>query len=66
MTHGHADALKHVGDIGATATALIVLLSHWAEVLTPILTFLIALATLAWWAQRFMERLRKGNKEGKA
>lgn len=64
MTTSH-EALKHAGDIGATATGLIVLLSHWAEVLTPILTFLIALATLAWWALRFIDRVRK-KKEGKA
>lgn len=56
----HHETLKHAGDISATATGLIVLLSHWAEVLTPILTFLIALATLTWWALRFIDRMRHG------
>jgi len=47
--------VKHIADIGASIASLFVLVSHWAEIATPILTFLIALATLIWWAIRYRE-----------
>ena len=54
------DGWKVVGDAGATAGAALVTLSHWAEIITPILTLLIALATLAWWIVRFVDRVKGG------
>jgi Flp pilus assembly protein TadB len=57
------DALKHAGDIGASAAAAVVALSHWAQVLSPILSMLVGLATLAWWAIRFREWARTGKVE---
>lgn len=47
---------KQAGDVVATAGAAVVTVSHWAEIVTPILTLLIALVTLAWWVMRFIER----------
>jgi hypothetical protein len=34
--------LKHAGDVGATITGSLVVVSHWAEVITPILSVIIA------------------------
>jgi hypothetical protein len=52
--------LKHAGDIGATIASAFVAVSHWAELATPILSFVIALATCVWWAIRFREWYRTG------
>lgn len=49
----HNEALKHAGDIGASIASLFLAISHFAEIVTPILTMLIALATAGWWAVRW-------------
>lgn len=54
------EGAKAAGDIAASMGAVVTVLSHWALTLTPILTFLIALATLAWWILRFYEKWRTG------
>lgn len=60
MTHNHEEALKQAGDLGATISTALVLISHWAEIATPIVTLLIALLTLGWWVMRYVEKLRTG------
>lgn len=56
----HQPMLKHAGDVGATITGSLVVVSHWAEVITPILSVIIALMTIAWWTLRFVQWRRTG------
>lgn len=56
MTH---DTIRQAGDVTASAGAVLVALGHWANALTPILTFLIAVATLGWWIIRYAEWIGK-------
>lgn len=49
------------GDLGASLVALLMAASHWAEILTPIVTLLVGLATLAWWMLRFWDRAQGGS-----
>lgn len=58
---GH-EPIKHAGDVGATVAAILVAVSHWASIITPIITMVIALLTLGWWLWRYVEKLR-GKKE---
>lgn len=60
----HNHTAKNLMDLAASGASGFVVFSHWAEVATPILTFLIAVATLLWWCIRFTEWLRTG-KTGK-
>lgn len=62
--HNHEAALKNIGDIGASAASTLVVVSHWSEVLTPIIALLVGLLTLAWWAVRLWDRFAKGGAEG--
>lgn len=55
MIHS-TDGTRHTGDILASAGAAIAVVSHWAEVLTPIITCLISLATAGWWILRYVEK----------
>jgi len=52
--------LKHVGDIGASAASVSVVVSQWAQIITPILSMIIAIATLAWWIIRFADWWKTG------
>lgn len=56
--HNHEAALKNIGDIGASAGSALVVVSHWSEVLTPIIALLVGLLTLIWWAVRLWDRFR--------
>lgn len=56
----HQKTVAFAGDLGATAASLLLSASHWAEVLTPIVTLLVGLATLAWWMLRFFDRWQGG------
>ncbi|CAB5162139.1 hypothetical protein UFOVP152_6 [uncultured Caudovirales phage] len=60
----HHDALKHAADIGASITAGVTLLSQWAGILTPIVSLLVLLATLGWWAIRYIEWWKSGGTGG--
>lgn len=51
------DSAKQAGDIAASIGAAIAVLSHWAQVLTPIVTLLIGLLTMGWWIARYWEHL---------
>lgn len=55
--------MRHMGDVLATIGAIVASASQLAQLITPILTFLIAAMTLAWWIVRFAEKLR-ANKTG--
>lgn len=59
MTQPHT-VLKHVGDIGASAASVSVVVSQWAQIITPILSMIIAIATLAWWIIRFADWWKTG------
>lgn len=50
------DGAKHAGDIVASIGTAVAVASHWAETLTPIVTFLITLATAGWWILRYIEK----------
>ena len=54
----HHELLKHLGDIGASISGAFLVVSHFAELATPILTFLIALLTAAWWIMRWAKVLK--------
>jgi Flp pilus assembly protein TadB len=56
----HNEVVKHMGDVGASAAAALVALSHWASILSPIVSLLVGAATLAWWALRFREWAKTG------
>lgn len=58
------EAGKHAGDVAASGTGLFVVLSHWAELATPIITFLVGLVTLAWWSMRLFEKYRTRGQGG--
>lgn len=58
MRLDHQKSIAMAGDVMASAGALVMAASHWAEVLTPIVTLLVGLATLAWWGLRFVDRWR--------
>jgi hypothetical protein len=49
-------AAKHLADVGASASGIFMVASQFCAIATPIVTFLIGIATLAWWALRFWER----------
>lgn len=54
-----SEGTKNVMDVAASTGAIVVAVSHVAAVLTPILTFLIALLTLSWWIVRLWDRFVK-------
>lgn len=58
VQHSHEAAVKNIGDIGASAGSALVVVSHWSEVLTPIVALLVGLLTLIWWAVRLWDRFR--------
>lgn len=63
MSHPpHVEALKTGGDIAASAGSTLVVLSHWSELLTPIVALLVGLLTLAWWIVRLCDRFAGGQK----
>jgi len=47
--------LGHIGDIGATVATALIAVSHWAEILNPILSGAAIVATLVWWFLRFRQ-----------
>lgn len=61
--HNHEAALKNIGDVGASAGSVLVVVSHWSEVLTPIIALLVGLLTLIWWAVRLWDRFRPGGQK---
>jgi Flp pilus assembly protein TadB len=54
------EVIKHMGDFGATVAAALVAVSHWAQILSPIITVLVGLSTLAWWVLRWREYRKTG------
>ncbi|KUR71166.1 hypothetical protein AQZ52_10870 [Novosphingobium fuchskuhlense] len=46
---------KHLLDNAAGMTGLVTVISYWAGILTPILSFLVLAATLGWWLIRYRE-----------
>lgn len=53
--HDPHTTLKHVGDVGASITFGVTMVSQWAGLLTPIVSLLVLLATLGWWIIRYIE-----------
>lgn len=51
---------KHLLDNAAGMTGLVTVISYWAGVLTPILSFLVLAATFGWWVIRYVEWWRAG------
>lgn len=51
---------KHLLDNAAGMTGLVTVISYWAGILTPILSFLVLAATLGWWVIRYAEWWRTG------
>ena len=60
----HHATIKHAGDLAASITAGVTIVSQWAGVLTPIVSLLVLLATLGWWIIRYAEWLRTGKTGG--
>lgn len=56
MRLDHQKGIAAAGDAAASAVAIVMAVSHWAEILTPIVTLLVGLATLTWWMLRFWDR----------
>lgn len=52
------EAAKHAIDLAASGSGLFVVISHWAELATPIVTLLVGLITLVWWTIRLIEKFR--------
>lgn len=65
-THPHAEAIKTAGDVAASAGSTLVIMSHWSEVLTPIIALLVGLLTLVWWSIRLIDRFQSGRDQGKS
>lgn len=61
----HHDALKTGGDLAASAASTVVVVSHWAQVVTPIIALLVGLLTLAWWTIRLWDRFKDGSCNGR-
>ncbi len=59
----HAEALKTGGDIAASVGSTLVVISHWSEVLTPIVALLVGLLTFAWWIIRLCDRFKQQGNE---
>lgn len=59
MNNSH-EHLKNATDIAATGGGALVAVSHWAEVVTPIVALLVGLLTLTWWIIRLFDRWRLG------
>lgn len=51
---------KHLLDNAAGMTGVVTVISYWAGILTPILSFLVLAATLGWWVIRYREWWRSG------
>lgn len=51
---------KHLLDNAAGMTGVVTVISYWAGILTPILSFVVLAATLGWWVIRYMEWWRSG------
>jgi len=60
--NGSHEHLKTAGDVAASGGSALVALSHWSEVLTPIIALLVGLMTLIWWSIRLFDRWRLGPK----
>lgn len=56
----HHEALKTGGDLTASAASTLVIVSHWSQVVTPIIALLVGLMTLAWWTVRLWDRFKAG------
>jgi hypothetical protein len=56
----HHDAVKPVGDLAASVASAVVVVSHWSEVVTPIVALLVGVLTLVWWSIRLWDRFRMG------
>jgi hypothetical protein len=53
----HHETLKHLADAGAGGVALLGIASHFAELINPILTMTLTIASLIWLGIRFREWL---------
>lgn len=60
----HQDTVKHVADVGMTAGAFLAWASQEAQLVTPIVTMLIALLALGWWIIRYWNWHRTGKQGG--
>ncbi|HQS95099.1 hypothetical protein [Novosphingobium sp. 17-62-19] len=56
----HHETLKTGGDVSASAASTLVIISHWSEILTPIIAVLVGLLTLLWWTIRLWDRFKAG------
>lgn len=61
----HHDLAKPAVDLAASAASAVVIVSHWSEILTPIIALLVGLLTLVWWSIRLWDRFRAGRQNGK-
>jgi len=57
------DFIKHLLDAGAGGVALLGIVSHFAEIISPIATLLLTVMSIVWLAIRFRHWLRTGRTE---
>lgn len=52
--------IQNAGDLVASFSAFLVIVSHWSEVLTPIVALIVGVLTAIWWCIRLRDRLVNG------
>ena len=61
-TQAHHDMGVHILDIVSTLGGLFAVASRFADLVHPIVSGLVGVATLGWWALRYVEWWRFGRK----
>jgi len=56
----HHETFKQLADAGAWGVTLLGIASHFAELVNPILTMMLTIASIIWLAIRFREWLASG------